>query len=181
LINFFFSPHFFPGWILALFFGHSSFTASTGILRISHLFIGIFWTSLNQHKFALSAAFVVFLLSLQPHLPAFWCQSFKASIAFQRLPLHGIDTRPFSRFFSQNFFFLLDIYRPDGRTLRHFTMMTRTLTKRTELHGWTNKRCAFLLSYDLTTHTMHFIGYPHESHDEYYSYRYSHHRIFSSL
>ena len=135
---------------------------------------GFLWTSLNQHNFALSlsAAFVVFLLSLQPHLPNFWCQSFKASIASEGYPCMALIP------FSQNFFFPLDIYRPDGRTLRHFTMTARTLTKRTELHGWTNERRAFLLSYDLTTHTMHFIGYPHKRYDEYF-YRYSHHhRIF---
>jgi len=109
--------------------GIPHFIASTGILRISHSLIRILWTSLNQLKFALSAcpsAFVVSLFSLQPHLPNFWCQSFKASIASKGYPCMALTYPPILLFLF--FFFTLDIYRPDGRTLRQFTMMTRTLT-----------------------------------------------------
>ena len=173
MIYFFFSPHFFPGWILALFFGHSSFIASTGILRISHLFIGISldftqptqFCSLSVGRFRRVSVIVA---TSSSELLVSIIQSIHR---IQRLSLHGIDTLPF--LFSK--FLLSSRHLPTGRT--DFTT-ARTLTKRTELHGWTNERRAFLLSYDLKTHTMHFIGYPHKRYDEYF-YRYSHHhRIF---
>ena len=79
------------------------------------------------------------------------------------------------------FFFTLNIYRPDGRTLRHFTMMTRTLTNGRSLTDGRTNAVFFIIVIprrlnDTSYHAFSRI-YPHKSYDE-YSYRYSHHCIF---
>ena len=117
-------PLFFSGWVLAYFFGHSSFHR---IHWHSSHFAFTHQDSLDftQPTQICSLGLSIRFRRLSVFAATFWCQSFKASIASKGYPCMALTYPPILLFL---FFFTLDIYRPDGRTLRQFTMMTRTLT-----------------------------------------------------
>ena len=126
---------------------HSSHPLAFFSLRIYSLgFSGLHSTN-SICSLCRPPAFVISLLSLQPHLPKFWCQSSIASVVSQGYPCMALSYTPILLFL---FFFPLDIYRPDRTDFTILHDDDSDAYERTELHGWTNERCAFLLSYPAT-------------------------------